>query len=80
LQVELQKYYEDRFSMMAQPGWGALMEDAQNMFDVYNRIDTAESFEEFHKRKGQVDILQWLLSLKEVSERTWEDLQNETSI
>lgn len=65
---------------MANPGWADLMEDAKNMFDVYNRIDTAESFEEFHKRKGQVDILQWLLSLKEVSERTWEDLQNETSI
>jgi hypothetical protein len=52
------------------------MEDAKTMFDVYNRIDTADSFEEFHKRKGQVDILQWLLSLKEVSERSWEDLQS----
>ena len=66
--------------MFAQPGWADLMEDAKTMFDVYNRIDTADSFEEFHKRKGQVDILQWLLSLKEVSERSWEDLQDATDV
>jgi hypothetical protein len=77
LQQELEKYYEKRFSLFTQPGWADLMEDAKTMFDVYNRIDTADSFEEFHKRKGQVDILQWLLSLKEVSERSWEDLQDE---
>lgn len=74
---ELQKYYEDRFSTMATQGWEDLIEDAQNLFDTYNKINTAESFEEFHKRKGQLDILQWILSLKSVSEQTYEELKNE---
>lgn len=74
---ELQKYYEDRFSTMATQGWQDLIEDVQNLFDTYNKINTAESFEEFHKRKGQLDILQWILSLKSVSEQTYEELKNE---
>lgn len=65
---------------MATKGWKDFIEDVQNMFDVYNRIDTAETFEEFHKRKGQIDILQWVLTLKEVSEQTYEELQNEEDI
>lgn len=74
---ELQDYYESRFSMMSTKGWQDLIEDIQNLFDNYNKINTAESFEEFHKRKGQLDILQWLLSLKQVSEQTYEELKNE---
>lgn len=72
---ELQKYYEDRFSTMATQGWKDFIEDVQNMYDTYNKLHTAETFEEFHKRKGQLDILQWILTLKTVSEQTYEELQ-----
>ena len=77
---DLQEYYENRFSMMASKGWTEVIEDVQELFDVYNKINTADSFEEFHKRKGQLDILQWLLSLKQVSEQTYEELKNEEVI
>lgn len=80
MQPELEKYYYERFSMFATQGWKDLIEDAKNMLEAYNRIDTAESFEDFHKRKGQVDILLWLLSLQETSEQTYEELANETSV
>ena len=77
---DLQEYYENRFSMMASEGWTNVIEDVQELFDVYNKINTADSFEEFHKRKGQLDILQWLLSLKQVSVQTYEELKNEEVI
>jgi hypothetical protein len=77
---ELAQYYEDRFSMMATPGWKQLIEDAEEMLKAFNRIDTAETFEEFNKRKGQVDILQWILTLRQVSEQTYEDLKENASI
>jgi hypothetical protein len=50
------------FDMMSTKGWKDFIEDAQNIFDSYNAINTVESFEDFHKRKGQLDILQWILS------------------
>jgi hypothetical protein len=74
---ELQEYYENRFNTMSTPGWIDFIEDAQELFDVYNKINTADSFEDFHKRKGQLDILQWILSLKSVSEQSYEELKNE---
>ena len=77
---KLQEYYEERFSTMSTKGWKDFIEDAQNMFDSYNAISTVESFEDFHKRKGQLDILQWILSLQQVSEQTYEELKDEKVI
>jgi hypothetical protein len=78
--IPQRRNYYERFSMFATQGWKDLIEDVKPMLEAYNRIDTAESFEEFHKRKGQVDILLWLLSLQETSEQTYEELANETSV
>ena len=77
---ELQEYYESRFSMMSTKGWKDFIEDTQSLFDQYNQITTTDSFEDYHKRKGQLDILQWILSLQSVSEQSYEDLQNEEII
>ena len=72
---ELQQYYEDRFSTMATVGWKQFIEDVQALFDSYNNISTVDTHEELHKRKGQLDILQWVLTLKSVSEQAYEELQ-----
>lgn len=77
---ELQKYYEDRFAMMSTKGWKDFIEDTQNLFNQYNQIISTDTLEEYHKRKGQLDILQWILSLQSVSEQSYEDLQNEEII
>lgn len=77
---ELQKYYENRFSMMSTKGWKDFIEDTQNLFNQYNQITSTDTLEEYHKRKGQLDILQWILSLQSVSEQSYEDLQNEEII
>jgi hypothetical protein len=77
---ELQDYYENRFATMSTQGWHDFIEDTQQLFDTYNKINTADSFEEFHKRKGQLDILQWILSLRGASEQAYEELKNETDV
>jgi hypothetical protein len=77
LDIKLQKYYEDRFATMSTQGWTDFIEDVQALFDAYNQISTVESHEELHKRKGQLDILQWILTLKNVSEQAYEELKNE---
>jgi cyclopropane fatty-acyl-phospholipid synthase-like methyltransferase len=77
LDQELQKYYEERFTTMSTQGWRDFIEDVETFYESYNKVSTIETFEEFHKRKGQLDILQWILSLKDVSEQTYEELQQE---
>lgn len=80
IEKDLQEYYEARFDMMASKGWKQLIEDTQNLFDNYNQITSTDSLEEYHKRKGQLDILQWILSLHSVSEQSYEELQNEETL
>ena len=66
--------------MMSTKGWKDFIEDTQNLFNQYNQIISTDTLEEYHKRKGQLDILQWILSLQSVSEQSYEDLQNEEII
>ena len=80
MDIHLQKYYEDRFATMSTQGWKDFIDDVQALFDSYNKVNSIETFEEFHKRKGQIDILQWILTLHNVSEQSYEELQNEKDI
>lgn len=76
---ELQKYYEERFSMMSTQGWADLMEDIDKMIEPINNISTIVDEKGLQFRKGELSILIWLKNLKQVSERAFEDL-NEKNI
>ena len=71
---ELQKYYEERFSMFSQQGWLDLIEDIDKMLDSLNNISTIEDGNALQFRKGELSILLWLRNLKQISERAFEDL------
>lgn len=73
---ELQKYYEDRCSLFSTPGWQDLMDDAQKMFDALNQVLPIQNETELHLKRGQLDILNWILSLKSVSEQSYEQLMS----
>lgn len=76
---ELQRYYEDRFSMMASEGWKELLIDIDNMIVSLNNISVIQDEKSLQFKKGELSILNWLKTLKQVSERAYEDL-NEKNI
>ena len=76
---ELQKYYEERFTMMSTQGWVDLMEDIDKMIEPLNNISTIADEKSLQFRKGEYSILIWLKNLKQVSERAFEDL-NEKNV
>jgi len=71
---ELQKYYEERFSMMATPGWGDLMEDVDGMINALNNLSAVEDEKSLQFKKGELSILLWLKNLRQVSSDAYEDL------
>ena len=75
---ELQKYYEARFDMMSTAGWKDLMEDIDTMIESLNNISTISDETSLHFKKGELSILTWLRTLKEVSERAFEELNEKT--
>ncbi len=73
---KLQKYYEDRFSMMSSQGWQDLMDDVQKMYDSLNQVMPITTEQDLHLRRGQLDLLNWLLNLKGASETAFEQLMS----
>lgn len=73
---KLQSYYEERFSMMATKGWAELVEDAQAMFTALNNVLPIQNEAELQLKRGQLDILNWLINLKSVTEQTYEQLMS----
>ena len=76
---ELQKYYESRFSMMGSDGWKDLVEDIDSMIASLNNISVISDEQSLQFKKGELSILTWLKTLKEVSERAYEEL-NEKNV
>jgi|TARA_R110000787_G_scaffold98917_2_gene203316 hypothetical protein len=77
---DLQEYYEERFKMMVSKGWLDLIEDAQKLHDQYNSLNSVEDEKTLNRRKGQLDILNWILTLKNVSQETYNELENNEEI
>ena len=70
---ELQQYYEDRLSMMSTKAWAQLIEDLQVMLENYQDIRNCDK-DTVEFRKGQVDILDYIIGLKSLSEQAYEEL------
>lgn len=77
---EIQHYYENRFSMMATKGWADFVEDTQNILDNYNNVVNITTEKDLYYKQGQLDILNWILSLKHTSELAYEELSLEEDI
>jgi hypothetical protein len=73
---ELQKYYEDRFSMMSSNAWKQLIEDLVEMRKQYENIRNSDK-DTIEFRKGQVDILDYIIGLEDLSEEAYEELKRE---
>lgn len=79
MEKELQKYYEERFSMMGSVGWKDLTIDIESMIDSLNNISSITDDKTLHFRRGEMSILIWLKNLRGVSEQAYEEL-NEKNV
>lgn len=77
---ELQKYYEDTFSMMVTPGWVAFIEDITKLKANINNIYVVKTEQELKFRQGQLDIIDLVLGRKAMCEEVYEEIQNETNV
>ena len=77
---ELQIYYEETFSMMSTKGWVMLVEDFQKLKASLNDLSTVTDTQSLYFRQGQLDILNLVLQRKEMCEKVYQELQDETNL
>jgi hypothetical protein len=73
---ELQQYYEDRFTMFTTTGWKDLIVDIEKIKDTI-KVEDIPDEKTLFARRGELRIMNWLLSLKDVSEQAYKDLHDE---
>lgn len=76
---ELQKYYEERFSMMATQGWRDLIEDLEKIKESVDHISGIDNEKDLWFKKGELSIITWLINLKKTSEEVYEQLEEENA-
>ena len=73
---ELQRYYEERLSMCSSEGWKDLMDDVMDMLAATNTLDGVTP-ENMRYKQGEISIMRWILSLKEISEQAFQQLKED---
>jgi len=76
---ELQKYYEDRFTMFTTQGWKDLIVDVEKIKATI-KVEDIQDEKTLFARKGELRIMNWLINLKDVSEQAHKDLENEDTV
>ncbi len=76
---ELQEYYENRFTMFTTKGWKDLVEDIDK---IKNSIKVEDIPDErtLMVRKGELKLMNWLLSLENISKEAYKELNNEDTV
>ena len=77
---DLQKYYEDSFTMMSTQGWKDMMEDLQKLKSNINDVTLTTDTQDLFFRKGQLDILELVLNRRETCEKVYEELSDASDV
>ena len=71
---DLQAYYENRFTMCSTDGWRDLMDDLREILKATDTTSGITDLRQLGVKQGEVSILNWLLSIQQVSEQTYKEL------
>lgn len=71
---ETQEYYDNYFSLFRQKGWTQLMNDFGNNAQQINSVEATKDSDDMFFRKGQLNILAYLLNLEYAVTNSYEEL------
>ena len=74
---ELSAYYERRLAMTGDEAWSDLMDDVREMLAATNCLHGVDSEKTLWFKKGEISIMNWLLSLRDMSEEAYQNLKDE---
>jgi len=76
---ELQEYYENRFTMFTTKGWKDLVEDIDKIKNSI-KVEDIPDEKTLMVRKGELKLMNWLLSLENISKEAYKELNNENTV
>ena len=71
------EFYERRFDLFALKGWTDLIEDFEQLKKNLEDLAQISTEQDLWYRKGQVEMINYLIQLKTLTEQAYEELINE---
>ena len=76
---ELEKYYENMYSLFHNEGWKSLLVDLQENAKAINSVEYTTDLNNLHFRKGQLSIIATFLNLEnQIREAEKQALEEDT--
>lgn len=73
------EFYERRFDLFALKGWKNLIEDFEALKEQLQDLSQIRTEQDLWYRKGQLEMVNYLIQLKTLTEQAYEELINEGS-
>ena len=75
---ELQRYYENLLDLFTRDGWKQFIEDIQDNAEVLRDINTINDDKQFWFRRGQLEVVERILSYKVTIKNSYEDFERDS--
>lgn len=73
-----EEYYDNYFSLFRQQGWKQLINDFGNNAVQINSVEATKDADDMQFRKGQLNILGYLLNMEDIMNTNYEQALKET--
>ena len=73
------EFYERRFDLFALKGWTELIDDLDTLKQQLQDLSQIRTEQDLWYRKGQLEMVNYLIQLKTLTEQAYEELINEGS-
>ena len=77
MKKETEDYYNMYFDLFATDGWKQLIEELKENAISINSVEAVKYEKDMHFRKGQLNILAFVLNLESTVEATFSELKKE---
>ena len=75
---EAEQYYDNYFSLFRQQGWKQLVNDFGSNAMQINSVEATKDADDLQFRKGQLNIIGYLLNMENIMNTNYEQAQEET--
>ena len=74
MEPELEKYYENFFDLFAQVGWKQFIDELKQNAAVMNSVEATKDANDLYFRKGQLNVLAFVINLEDSIRNSFEEL------
>ena len=75
---EAEQYYDNYFSLFRRQGWKQLVNDFGSNAMQINSVEATKDADDLQFRKGQLNIIGYLLNMETIMNTNYEQAQEET--